>query len=114
MKVVYIAGPYRGANAWIVEQNIQRAEALAFAVAELGCAVVCPHTNSRNFDGTLTDEYWLASTMEIMRRCDAVMLVEGWERSTGTQGEIAEALRLKIPVFEHIVGLKYWMNGSTT
>lgn len=30
MKKIYIAGPYRGSNAWDVEQNIRMAEELGF------------------------------------------------------------------------------------
>ena len=99
MKIIYIAGAYRGDNAWEVTQNVNAAECVAWDVARRGYMPLCPHTNTRNFDGTLTPEFWLEGTLELMRRCDAVVLVPGWKMSQGTHGEIAEAKRLGIPVY---------------
>lgn len=99
MKAVYIAGPFRGKNAWEVEQNIRHAEELAMHVAELGGAAICPHTNTRFFNGTLTDQYWLDATLELMRRCDAVYLTDDWHRSSGTRAEVEEAKRREMPIF---------------
>ena len=48
----------------------------------------------------------LAGTLELMRRCDAVVVIPGWEHSTGTKAEIDEAMRLEIPVF--IFGTEGW------
>lgn len=112
MRVIYIAGPFRGAHAWAVAQNVRRAEELAFAGCQLGAAVLCPHANTAHFDGTLTDDYWLAATLELLRRCDAVLLVPGWEKSSGTRGEVAEAKRLGMPVFEDVFEVREWLAGQ--
>jgi hypothetical protein len=109
MKVIYIAGPYRGANAWAVEQNIRRAEELSFAVNQMGATAICPHTITRFFNGTLTDDHWLVATMEIMRRCDAVLLTDNWKTSTGARAEHDEAMRVTIPVFYSIASLGRWL-----
>lgn len=50
----------------------------------------------------LSDRFWLEGTLELLRRCDAVLLVPGWEKSSGTRAEIEEAERLGIPVAEFI------------
>lgn len=99
MKTIYIAGPYRAATPWAVEQNIRAAEAYILPLAEKGYAVLCPHTMTRGFDGTMTDEYWLAATLELMRRCDAVFVVPGSWDSEGALGEMREACRLGLPVY---------------
>ena len=112
MKVVYIAGPFRGATPWDVEQNVRRAEALALEVARMGAMPLCPHANTRHFDGQLTAEFWLEGTLELLRRCDAVLLVPGWETSSGTKAEVAEAERLGSPVFEHLWQLNEWRIGE--
>jgi hypothetical protein len=98
MRVIYIAGPYRASTPYGVERNIRRAEAMMLLVAELGYVALCPHTMTRYLDGTFSDEYWLEATLELMRRCDAVVLCNGWEHSEGTRGEVAEAERLGLPV----------------
>lgn len=100
MKVVYCAGPFRGETAWDVECNIRKAEELGFWVANKGAMPMIPHTNTRFFDGTLTAEFWLDGTMELMRRCDAVVMTPDWQESGGATREVEEARRLGIPVFD--------------
>lgn len=100
MKVVYIAGKYRGPTPWDVEQNIRAAEEVAARVAAMGLMPQVVHPMTRFIGGSNSDEqFWVDGTLEIMRRCDAVVLVPGWDKSTGTRGEIAEARALGIPVF---------------
>ena len=99
MKIIYIAGPYRAENRWLLEKNIRNAENAAFVLANDGWVPLCPHTSYRFFDGTLTDEFWIEGTLELLRRSDAVFVCEGWENSEGTKGEIREATKLGIPVF---------------
>lgn len=108
MKVVYIAGPYRGDNAWHVEKNIQAAEELAFEVTDIGAMPLCPHSMCRYWNGTRTDKFWLDGTLELMRRCDAVLLLRGWSSSAGSRAEKDEAERLGMPVFFYLSDLKDW------
>lgn len=113
MLVVYVAGPFRGPNAWAVEQNIRRSEELAFRVAETGCMPLCPHTNTRFFDGTLSGEFWLAGTLELMRRCDAVIFTPDYDKSVGALGELAEAQRLGLSCFFDIAALWDWKTARS-
>lgn len=99
MKVIYIAGPFRADNAWEIEQNIRRAECLALEVWKAGAAAICPHTNTRFFQGAAPDDLWLSGDLEIMRRCDAVLLTANWEDSTGARAEFELALNLNMPIF---------------
>jgi hypothetical protein len=95
---VYIAGPFRAKNSWELECNIREAEQRAYQVARDGMIPVCPHTMYRYFDGTLTDEYWLQATAELLDVCDMVWLGTGWHESVGSVGEAKRATRLGIPV----------------
>ena len=99
MKVIYIAGKYRGPTAWAIEQNIRAAEDVAARVWAMGHVALCPHANSRHMDGVASDEVFLAGTLELMRRCDAVVLVPNWRDSAGARAEVDEADRLGLPVF---------------
>lgn len=121
MKIVYVAGPFRAPTAWRIEQNIRRAEELGLEVARLGAMPVIPHTNTRFFQGEGpddgADQFWLDGTLELLRRSDAVILVAGWESSSGTCAEVAEARRIGIPVFGRkkqldpdLDGLSKWLN----
>lgn len=99
MKLVYVAGPYRGQHAWEVEGNIRKAEELGFQIASLGCVPVIPHTMYRFFDGTQTDKFWLGGTLELLRRCDAIIMGYMWRRSKGSSIEFDEAAKLGKPIF---------------
>lgn len=100
--VVYIAGPYRARTRQGVELNIQTARAVALLACRKGWSPLCPHSNTGHLDAldpSIGDEFWLASTMELLRRADAVVLVPGWEKSQGTRDEITEAQLRGIPVY---------------
>lgn len=114
MKLVYVAGPYRAKTMWGVEQNIRKAEAVGMEIAKSGLAYpVIPHCNTRGyFEETQGDQFWLEGTLELMRKCDAVMLTEGWEKSSGTRGEIKEAWRISLPVFDDLVDLDAFLVGK--
>ena len=107
--VIYIAGPFRGATAWEVEQHIRHAEALAFAVAQLGAMPLCPHTNTRFFHGSLTDQFFLEGAVELMSRCDGVILTDDWHRSEGARADVARAHQLNLPVFDSLDALHVWL-----
>jgi len=115
MKLIYIAGPYRGPNTWAIEQNIRRAEDAAVLVWRAGHAALCPHANARHMEGVTSDEHVLAGTMEMLRRCDAVLLIPGWQASRGAVAEQEEAVNLGLPVFNsEIDGLADALKRITT
>jgi hypothetical protein len=107
--VIYIAGPYRGKNSWEVEKNIRNAEHYAFRLAEFGMVPLCPHSMYRYFDRTLNDEYWINATEMLLKRCDAVFLIPGWQNSIGATAEECTACRLEIPCFENEDDLFNWV-----
>lgn len=100
MKVIYIAGKYRGPNAWAIEQNIRAAEEVAARVWAAGHVALCPHSNARHMlPGLVSDDAACDGNLELLRRCDAVLLVSNWQDSAGARAEVAEAERLGLPVF---------------
>lgn len=109
MRLIYIAGPFRGKTSWDVEKHIRHAEDLAYEVARLGAMPLCPHTNTRFFDGTMTEQFWLDGTLELMSRCDAVVLTDDWHFSAGARAEVQKAHALNLPVFENIDALRVWL-----
>lgn len=109
MKIVYIAGRFRGPTAWDIECNIREAEHVGLAVAQLGAAPLIPHSNTRYFHGTCTEQFWLDATMALLRKCDAVITVWNWIASTGACAEVAEAKALDLPVFHELPELEAWL-----
>ena len=87
--MAFVCGPFRAADSWAREQNIRRAEEVALELWRMGFAVICPHTNTRFFEGAAPDSVWLAGDLEMLRRCDVLVTVPGWESSVGACGEVA-------------------------
>jgi hypothetical protein len=109
LPVVYIAGPYRAATAWRVLANVRAAQEAALRVWKIGAVALCPHSNTGLFDGECPDEVWLDGDLELLRRCDAVLLMERWEDSAGARAERDLALRIGLPVFEVLGPLMQWV-----
>jgi hypothetical protein len=95
--LVYIAGPFRGASQWEQTLNIRLAETAALSVWRAGHVAICPHLNTANFQGALPDEVWLKGDLEILKRCDGVLVVGDWSKSKGTLKEVKLADALNIP-----------------
>ncbi len=109
MKVVFISGPFRAESAWGIEQNIRRAEEAALEVWRQGAAAFCPHTNTRFFQGAASDDVWLKGDIEIMRRCDALLMLPTWRNSQGAIAEHDLAIELGMPVFYSFEVLGRWI-----
>jgi hypothetical protein len=97
MKVIYVAGPFRGPTAWDIAENIRDAERIGLLVARAGAMPLIPHANTAHFHGQRDDQFFLDGTLELLRRCDAAVFIPGWHGSMGSLGEYAECLRLGKP-----------------
>lgn len=87
IRVVYVAGAFRAKTQWEIIQNVRKAEEASLKLWKLGYAVICPHAMTQNFQNECPDEVWLNGCVELLKRCDAIFLVEGWENSEGSREE---------------------------
>lgn len=119
MHVIYVAGPYRtyAANGqpdmFKVQQNIMEAMALSLEVWKRGAVAICPHSNTMfftNADGC-ADNVWLEGDLELIRRCDALLVTPRWRESSGARAEVTLARERHIPVLEDIDDLNYWLRS---
>jgi nucleoside 2-deoxyribosyltransferase len=111
MRLLYLAGPYSAPSAWLIEHNVRQAEAVALQVWARGYVALCPHTMTRFYHGALPEAVWLAGDLEMLSRCDGVLLLKGWEQSRGAQAERDFALRVGIPVFLTLLDVETrWRN----
>lgn len=103
MKVVYVAGPYRASN--IIQQicNIRRARKYARLLWRRGIVALCPHSNSAFFDDI--DDIILPGCIELMLRCDAVLVIPNSDKSSGVRAEVAAAKHREMPVYTDILKL---------
>jgi hypothetical protein len=113
LRVVYVSGSITAPTAWGVEQNVRKAEELALEVWKTRLLVpICVHTMGRFYDGELPHEAWLAGDLEVIRRCDAVLVVAGSEGSEGTRAEVAHAVSVGVPVFYSLGELVGWVRST--
>lgn len=108
MIIVYIAGPLSGSSAWKRQCNRRNALALSLEVHKAGFAFICVHAWGTTFWEEIDEESALAADFELVSRCDAVLLVDGWERSRGTAREIVHAHQTFVPVFTRLEDLQRW------
>jgi hypothetical protein len=105
--LVYVAGPYSATTLEGVEENCCRARDVGVELAKCGPTVgpIIPHQLGRGIEVIGDYEYWCELTLELMRRCDVVYAMQGWENSKGARREVAEANKLGIPVIYHDLAL---------
>ena len=120
MKVVYVAGPYMGEthdgkSFFQIHTNIMVAREWAKKVFALGAFAFCPHLNCfhMELDTDFSADWWRKADLEILERCDAVLLIPGWENSRGSVMEKTFAQDNSIPVFYTENELREWLQGET-
>lgn len=112
MRVIYVAGPFRGPSHWAIWQNINRAAALSLEAWKLGVAVVCPHMNTFCFQDAAPDHLWLEGDLAILKKCDAILMTPDWERSSGATAELKFAMEHRIQVLFNINELTLWLKAN--
>lgn len=115
MKLVYIAGPLDAPTAWEREQNIRNAEAVQVALLRMGANVYCPHTQDRFLHGVLPEDEFLHRDLQIIRRCDAVVMLPRSEKSQGAKVERRFAEKVGLRVFAwpaEFYGIQQWIQSD--
>jgi len=109
--IVYIAGLYSTGD---VDINIQTARQVAIKVWEAGFTAICPHLNTAHFEKDCKCKYedYIEGDLEIVKRCDCLLMLPAWRESKGAKKEYLWACENQMPVFEKIESLKeyydYW------
>lgn len=96
--MVFVAGRFRGDSMYKIECNIRRAEAASLRLWRAGFVALCPHMNTHFFDGAAPDAIWLKGDLEMLSRCDALVVIDHG-KSAGVAAEIRFAKSRGIPVY---------------
>lgn len=104
-QILYVAGPFSDPDPIHgVERNILIASEAALAAWRQGWVVICPHKNTAGFQHArdIPNHVWYEGDLEILKRCDAILLLPGWQNSVGakTEAELAQELGLQILKWE--------------
>lgn len=102
MRVIYVAGPYHGESSEEIQRNIMAAEKVAVECWKRGWAVLCPHKNTAGFeayeDDVLSHGTWIRGDMEMLSRCDAVVLVNN-KMTKGVKMELDLARSIGLDIY---------------
>ena len=99
--IIYVAGPYTGPSIAEIDINVAIAQAAGIEIMKRGHVALVPHTMTHHWDvGTgLTYEQFIAATMALLERCDAICMCGGWGQSNGALGELKRARELGLHVY---------------
>jgi hypothetical protein len=101
----YIAGPMRG----YPNNNLEAFEAARNALVARGFDAVTPVDVCGSHAGDHVIERCLAADMEfiVQKGTEGIIVLPGWQRSKGTNAEVAAAIAVDKPVHEFAVFLLY-------
>jgi nucleoside 2-deoxyribosyltransferase len=89
--LLYVAGPYTADTPEGVQENIKAANEVAVKLWEAGHTVICPHLNTLGIETVMDTPEIIRQCCKLIQRCDAIVVIKGWERSEGTKQEMGYA-----------------------
>lgn len=98
MRIFYICSPYRGE----IERNVSYAKELSRDVLLHGDCVITPHlyiTQCLNDQNPSERLIGCTAALELLAKCDGVIVGERFGISPGMEAEIKQAKQLNIPVY---------------
>jgi hypothetical protein len=104
----FISGAYSGTPEEI-EINLARARAVSEEVTKAGWVPICPNIFWSPFAEYQDYAFWLDAALRLLEVCDILILVPGWEKSSGVARELdrARVLGIQILTVEEFTDQKY-------
>lgn len=110
--MAYLAIPYTGKYGKDCprhrkELSFMLANSFAGRLMSMGELIFSPISHSHPIHDFMevnrahSHDYWMANADRMIRHCDRMYIVpvEGWKESAGVKHEVAEARRVKMPIF---------------
>jgi len=100
-RLIFVSGPYKAKTEEEKADNICHAMRVACRLWELGFFVLAPHLNTAHFENftSLDESIWIEGDLEILRRCDCVFMLKGFESSQGSLMELELAEKLQKAIY---------------
>ena len=73
--IAYLARLYRASHPRRNLAEYHQARKAGITLWTLGYTVICPHLNTAHFDGVVPDQRFLDGDLEILRRCDLMVML---------------------------------------
>jgi hypothetical protein len=106
LKIVFVAGPYNAKTDTDKRWNIIKAIQVAEQLIAAGHMPIVPHTNTQYMGGLASEKFFYEGYETVLKKCDAIALVPGWEHSKGARRELklAQLLKMEVMEFEEVRG----------
>lgn len=76
--LVFISGKYGQGD---VERNVSSAYFVSQELWQKGFSAISPHLNTKYFGLSISHKKLIKGDLEILSKCDAIIMLEGWEES---------------------------------
>jgi len=96
--LLYISGKLTEGDISSSLDNIEYAKTIFEKYLELGFSVFCPHLNC-SFRTSLSYNDWLEMDLEVLSRCDGIVMLSNWMHSRGAILELKYAIENNISLF---------------
>jgi hypothetical protein len=95
--IIYLSGCYSGN----IDENILAARKIAIELWERGYTVLTPHLNTIHFEKDCKCKYedYIKGDLELLARCDVLVLMPNWIDSNGAKEEKEYARSLGMPIY---------------
>jgi hypothetical protein len=111
---VYVAGPYSADNVIDLLENIRKGQRASVEILLAGHEPFCPWLDYQ-FQFVLHDGEYLSVedyyrySMAWLEVSDAIVLLDGWQASTGSLAEWRRAIKLDIRIY---LGIKHFLSEA--
>ena len=104
MKLIYVAGKHTADTHSGIGDNIRKAETLSIKLFNKNWSVFTPHKNTAHYEiydavSHLDFDFWMKVDIEVLSRCDAIIMLKNWQNSRGSKVEHEYAQKHNIRIF---------------
>ena len=99
--LIYVAGAYSADTPEGIQENVDRAVVAGKALLKKGHYVIVPHamTHKWDLDTDLTWDCFMDNCITLLRKSDAILMLEDWQDSTGSRIEEHNARLRRMMMF---------------
>ena len=99
--LIYVAGAYSADTPEGIQENVDRAVAAGKALLKKGHYVIVPHAMTHNWDldTGLSWDCFMDNCITLLRKSDAILMLEDWQDSTGSRIEEHNARLRRMMMF---------------